>query len=202
NVRDRCLSDDEIRILWNGLDSVFPKAAATRRIIKLLLLTGQRSGEVGGMKRSELDLDGRVWNLPSARTKNGKPHVVPLSRMAVDIIRQAIAEALDGENVFPGHTSLRLNNALTVARLRGKLTGEHWTPHDLRRTAISKMAEMGVPEHVLSRIANHAKAGGSASITGRVYNQHSYGEEKRQALESWADRLAQIAGENVIRLAA
>src|SRR5262249_52778664 len=121
-------------------------------------------------------------------------------RAAVDIVRQALADG--AENVFPGHTSLALNNSLTVARTRGKLAGEHWTPHDLRRTAISKMAEMGVAEHVLSRIANHAKAGGSASITGRVYNQHSYADEKRQALEAWAGRLAQITGENVIPLVA
>src|SRR6516165_10059923 len=81
----RVLSDDEIRALWQALDDK-PEVA---RVIKLCLVTGQRVGEVAGMTRDELDLTHRVWNIPGTRTKNGHPHSVPLSQLALDIINQA-----------------------------------------------------------------------------------------------------------------
>src|SRR5262249_47728488 len=120
---------------------------------------------------------------------------VPLSDAAIAIIRQAIADASEGDHVFPGYTSRSLGNTLLVARRAGKLTGEHWTVHDLRRTAISKMAELGIAEHILSRIPNHA--GESSGITGPLNNNPLYRPEKRPALDAWADRPAKIAASNV-----
>jgi integrase len=201
-VRERTLTDAEIKTLWNALPSIFPRSIANVRIIRLCLLLGQRSGEIAGMRKSELDLTTRVWHLPSSRVKNAKAHAVPLSDVAIAIIREAIADAGEGDHVFPGYTSRSLGNTLLVARRAGKLTGEHWTVHDLRRTAATGMAALGIAPHVVSRILNHSQSGGSTSITQRVYNQHSYADEKRAALDAWASRLAQIVGENVVRLAA
>ena len=199
-VRERTLTDAEIKTLWHALPTIFPRAVATQRIIRLCLLLGQRSGEIAGMKKSELDLLARIWSLPSTRVKNAKVHFVPLSAPAVEIIREAIVDSGESDSVFPGQTSHSLGNSLLVARRRGKLTGQRWTVHDLRRTSLTAMAAMGVAPHVLSHIANHSSR--SASVTMRVYVHHTFAAEKRAALESWAERLAQVAGENIIRLAA
>src|SRR5262245_34963835 len=84
-LRDRVLSDEEVRQIWNALPQAL-SSKSVQRIIKLCLITGQRVGEVAGMQRAELDLAAREWKLPGARTKNGHPHIVPLSDLAVIII--------------------------------------------------------------------------------------------------------------------
>lgn len=164
-IRERRLSDDEIKMLWNGLPKIFPRSASTVRIIKLALLTGQRSNELCGMRRSELDLAARTWSIPSPRNKSERPHVVPLSSTAIEIIREALAEGASDERVFPGHTSARLGNTLWVARRRGSFDGEPWTFHDLRRTCASGMAALGIVPDIVGRVINHNHSGGSTSVT-------------------------------------
>ena len=93
--RERMLSDDEISTLWIGLPKTLSRTKACQRILKLILATAQRPGEVSGMIRSELDLEWRLWSLPGSRTKNGHPHLVPLSDFALAIIREALADIDD-----------------------------------------------------------------------------------------------------------
>jgi integrase len=143
-------------------------------------VTGQRVGEVAGIRPAELDLDRRVWAIPAARTKNGYPHSVPLTDLAIEII----GEPSEGYEV-----GRYVSQAIQRAQARFGL--EHWTPHDLRRTALTKMAELGVPPIVLGHIANH-RTTTKAGITLGVYVQHQYEREKREALELWADRLQGI----------
>ena len=81
-----------ITAIWRGLPNAMPRSTQCQRIIKLCLLTAQRVGEVAGIVASELDLDAREWRLPGSRTKNGHPHVVPLSDLAIEIIKEAIEE--------------------------------------------------------------------------------------------------------------
>jgi integrase len=174
--RTRVLSDDEIRALWQALDEFKPEVA---RVIKLCLLTGQRIGEVAGMISGELDLTRKVWNIPGSRTKNGHPHSVPLSQLALDIINQA-----DGLRIDQAHVSSIIHyNQFGLAR--------RWTAHDCRRTALTKMAELGIAPIVLGHVANH-RTTTKAGITLGVYVQHAYEKEKREALELWADRLQGI----------
>src|SRR5262249_27829722 len=170
--RERVLTDDEIRQLWERSSEL----GAYEQIIRLCLITGQRLGEICGMQRSELDLGRKLWNIPGSRTKNGHPHSVPLTKLALEFIG-------DGFSVSRGLVSAMVyDHQLGIA---------HWTAHDLRRTALTKMAELGIAPIVLGHIANH-RTTTKAGITLGVYIHHAYEREKREALELWADRLQGI----------
>ena len=134
--RERALSDDEIRLVWNGLPTTLARSKACQRILKLCLVTAQRVGEVAGMVVSELDLRTATWTIPGTRTMNGHRHVAPLSTSAVGLIKEAIADA--GEHakyVFPNKdgkgplsplvvakTVLRAQQARVCGRLRGAVS--------------------------------------------------------------------------------
>jgi integrase len=178
--RTRVLSDDEIRVLWRSLDQL-PNGVG--QVIKLCLITAQRVGEVTGMSTGEIDLARKVWNIPASRSKNGHPHSVPLSVFALEIINHA--------NLQSGFGVKRLDASKTIHRMQDRIGISHWTAHDLRRTALTKMAELGVAPIVLGHIANH-RTTTKAGITLGVYVHHAYEKEKREALELWADRLQGI----------
>jgi integrase len=198
--RERVLSDDEIRTLWNGLPKALARSPDCQRIIKLCLVTGQRVGEVAGMTRGELDLKQKLWKLPGARTKNGHPHVVPLSPLAVDLIGNSDGEQVfpnaEGEGTLPGAAVAR-----TISRAQDRFGIAQWSAHDLRRTAFTGMAKLGVAPIVLGHIANH-RTTTKAGMTLSVYVHHAYEKEKREALELWADRLQGIVtgGAEVVQL--
>jgi integrase len=191
---ERVLSDEEIAKLWNGLPRALPRSPTRQRIIQLCLVTSQRVGEVAGMRRTELNLDARTWSLPGSRTKNKHPHLVPLSDLAVRIIREAISDAGESPFVFPVGDATASTNQVAHAAARGDFGIADWSPHDLRRTALTKMAEMGIPPIVLGYCANH-RTTTKAGVTLAVYAKYSYESEKRQALEAWAHRLLAIVGE-------
>jgi integrase len=177
-VRTRVLTDHEIRVLWRKLPCLSANACA---VVKLCLITGQRVGEVAGIQKGEIDLDRRVWNIPSSRTKNGHPHQVPLSEMALEL-----ALSICGSNgVSRKHVSD------TICDHQDQFGIARWTAHDLRRTALTKMAELGVAPIVLGHVANH-RTTTKAGMTLSVYVHHQYEKEKRAALELWADRLRGI----------
>jgi integrase len=188
--RERVLSDDEIRTLWNGLPKALARSPDCQRIIKLCLATGQRVGEVAGITRSELDLKHQIWRLPGARTKNGHPHSVPLSPLAIELIGNAdSAQVLPNsawEGTLPGAAVAR-----TISRAQDRFGIAQWSAHDLRRTALTGMAKLGVAPIILGHIANH-RTTTKAGMTLSVYVHHAYEKEKREALELWADRLQGI----------
>jgi integrase len=186
--RDRSLSADEIATLWSVLPVALAKSTDAQRILRLCLITGQRVGEVTGMMGSELDLPAREWRLPPARTKNAHPHVVPLSDMALAEIKAALGGTGERDALFD-ITSKRVSRL--ADEIQGAVGIPHWTTHDLRRSAITLMAGLGVAPIVLGHIANH-RTTTKAGITLAVYSQHAYGEEKRTALDLWADRLTAI----------
>jgi len=198
---NRVLTDDEIRTLWNGLPKAMARSVDCQRIIKLCLVTAQRVGEVAGMTRAELDLKAREWRLPGDRTKNAHAHVVPLSDLAIAIIKEAIADARESAWIFPcGKDSL---SPVAVARtiLRAHETSEErpqgrfsipaWSAHDLRRSALDGMAKLGVLPHVIAHVANHRTVT-KAGVTFINYVQYAYENEKRKALDLWAGRLEAI----------
>jgi integrase len=175
--RTRVLSDDEISTLWVRLDEFKPEVA---RVIKLCLITGQRVGEVAGMTGDELDLTRKVWNIPGTRTKNGHPHCVPLSTMALDIIDQADGTTIDQAQV----SSIIHYNQFGLPR---------WTAHDLRRTTLTGMAKLGIAPIVIGHVANH-RTTTKAGVTLGVYVTYDFEDEKRDALSRWASRLQTIVG--------
>jgi integrase len=178
---DRVLTDDELRALWLGLDA-HPGAPADT--IRLRLLLGQRGGEVIGMRWDEVDLKAGVWHLPGARTKNGRPHAVPLPPTALALLERRRADApADVGAVFPGLTQWSDDH-----RALSTIHGGAYTWKDLRRTVSTRLAARGFSEEVIGRALNHARY----TVTARHYIKHGYEAEVRHALETWDAELADI----------
>jgi integrase len=180
---DRVLTDDELKALWKALDA---QPGAASDAIRLRLLLGQRGQEVMGMKWSELDLKARSWDLPGVRTKNGRPHSVPLPPTAVKLLEERRAAAADEEErVFPGLTSWSDDH-----RALSSVHGGQYTWKDLRRTLSTRLAALGFSEEVVGRALNHARY----TVTARHYIKHAYLSETRSALEAWDAELMAIVG--------
>lgn len=185
-ARDRVLSDEEIEAFWRGCEA---DGYPFEQFGKLLLLTGQRLREISDMRWSEVDLDNATLTLKGARTKNGVAQVLPLPPQAVAILSE-MPRFLDSDFVFTttGETPIsgfgRFKRRLDV--IVG-LEAEDWRFHDLRRTAASNMAMMGVAPHVIEAVLNHKS--GIVSGVAAIYNRYAYVDEKRQALERWADHV-------------
>lgn len=184
NQRDRVLSEREIRLVWRSCDGITPVMSD---VLRLLLLTAQRRGEVLSMRWEDIDLDTAWWTVPSTSSKNKLSHRVPLSARAIAILQRRHEETSDSPWVFPSprrSTGKHIESIQkAVDELRGAC-GVDFVVHDLRRTVASHMTSIGIPRLVVSKILNHVEAG----IT-RVYDRHSYDAEKRKALDEWAGRL-------------
>jgi integrase len=182
HARDRILSDDEIVKLWHACDTIKGPAGPA---VKLLLLTGQRHGEVVGMRRSEIS--GDVWTLAPARTKNKQRHEVPLSAQALAIIDEM--PVIYEDFIFTSSASGRRGN---MSRVKAAIDAHMkpatpWVLHDLRRTAASGMAALAIRLPVIEKVLNH-KSGTFRGIVG-VYQRHEYAVEKRDALQRWANHV-------------
>jgi integrase len=193
--RDRYLDADEITSFWAACNEIgWPVGA----LFKLLLLTGQREGEVGQMRWTELDLPNRVWNIPGTRTKNGKPHIVHLSDLAVEIIAK-LPVIYGSKYVFTMTGKGPFCNFDYAKKRIQKLMGVFdWRPHDLRRTATTVLAELGIAPHVADRILNHT--GGTISGVAAIYNRFQYLEERKAALNALGQYIERLIGRNVIPL--
>jgi integrase len=185
NRRDRVLTEDEIRAVWEAIEAEDLSIGA---IMKLRLVTAQRGGEVASMARAEVDKRTAWWTIPAEKAKNGLSHRVPLSGMARSILEQAEAKAGVSPWMFPSRRKGRHLEQLVQAahRIRDRSKVD-FTPHDLRRTAASYMTGMGISRITVGKILNHVEKGVTAT-----YDRHSYDAEKRQALEAWAVRLEAI----------
>ena len=183
-ARERVLSMPELVDVWNAC-----RDDDYGRICKLLILTMQRKSEIGDLVWPEIDFDRRQIDLPGSRTKNGRAHVVPLSDPAIEIVQGIMLRAGrnfvfgGGEGGFSGWSKAKV--ALDT---RLPVDMPSWRIHDLRRSVVTHMNELGIaPPHIVEAIANHV-SGHKAGVAG-VYNKSVYAEEKRQALDSWAQRI-------------
>jgi integrase len=177
--RERVLSDVELAAIWNACPE-----GDFGNIVKLLMLTGQRRSEIGGLRWSEIDLRAGQINLPGERTKNGHPHFVPLSepvRMILEKqphIREQVFGRGDSAEGFAGWSA-------ATAALRAALPGmPGWSLHDLRRTMATGMGELGVQPHIIEAAINH-QSGHKAGVAG-TYNRANYHAERKVALDKWA----------------
>lgn len=197
--RTRVLTDDEIALVWRHTDD----GSDYGRIIRLLLLTGQRRQEVGAIEWHEIDFKRRIWTLPQRRTKNGLQHEVPLCETAISILESAPRKT-DRSLIFGqgagGFSGWSKSKERLDERMISELSAEssssntgtipRWVVHDLRRTAITGMAELGVQPHIIEAVVNHV-SGHRASVAG-IYNRAKYSEEKRAALERWSAHLMSL----------
>ena len=186
--RSRVLDDSELRSIWNGL-----KNNDFGAIVKLLILTGQRAGEIAGLRWSEVRKDAIV--LPPERTKNARQHTVPLSE-PVRAILGAQTPRQDRDFIF-GRTGRPFSGWSKSKRELDErireMTGgslSPWTLHDLRRSAVTHMADLGVQPHVIEATLNHV-SGHKAGVAG-VYNRSLYEAEKCGALNLWAEHVVAI----------
>jgi integrase len=181
--RERVLSEDEIRTVWNAL-----QGDDLGRIVKLLLLTGCRADEVGGLRWSEIDPEQGTLTLPPERTKNKRTHTLTLPLLALDIIRSV--ERHDGRDFLFGKWADGYTSWAKQKTLIEPLGLAHWTIHDLRRTAATHMAEIGIEPHIIEAVLNHV-SGHKGGIKG-VYNRASYAPQMKMALARWADHIDSI----------
>jgi integrase len=193
NKRTRVLTDKELRVIWLAAES---EAFPFGDIVRLLLLTGQRRGEVAGAAWSEFNLKAREWLLPAERSKNGLPHLIPLSDPALAILRSIPRFAggdfmfgLGGRSGFSGFSKAKRRLDETIAELADRELPE-WDLHDLRRSVATGMAKLGMQPVVIEACLNHVT--GVRSSIASVYNLHSYETEKREALTRWAEHVEKI----------
>ena len=213
SARERALSEEEIKILFSNLDNAdIIMSPEIKRALKLILVTGQRPGEVIGMHAKEIQ--GRWWTIPKARTKTNRTHRVYLTDLAVELIgdlkgrtylfpspptaKEPEKDQPIGEKAMA--CSLRRNIKGQIYGRKGKrklikeepanlnrLGVEHFTPHDLRRTAVGLMSKCGVEYEHRERVLNH-----SIGKMDKIYNQYDFDAEKQRALQTLSDKITEI----------
>lgn len=208
-ARERVLTDQEVKWLWRACGEIdFPFGPMTR----LLLLTAARREEVRGMMERELDRKARLWTLPGKRTKNGKEHSIHLSDAVVDVLASMPKLRNEGGLLFStnhktpcsgfSRAKSRLDKLMIEYAKADGAEFEPWRVHDLRRTAASGMARIGIALPVIERALNHI-SGSFAGIVG-VYQRHEFTAEKQAAFDAWGSFvIALVSGspENIFRLA-
>lgn len=183
--RDRVLSDAELVSVIRAARQIGDSYCG---IVELLALTGQRREEVARMTWDEVDLDAGLWTLPGIRTKNGKAHFVHLSEPSLNVLRRMPHR---GEFVFTKNGRAPFQDFSTHKLSLDAASGvSGWKLHDLRRTAVSGMARLGVAPHVADRILNHA--GGTINGVAAVYQRHEFLSERKLALERWGAHITMI----------
>ena len=202
-ARDRAFEDHEIKALWSAWTEQDYNFGL---IQQLLLLLGQRRSEVAELRWSEIDLDKREWTIPAARSKSNRKHIVPLPDAAFDIL-ESLPRFNEGDCIFTTSGGRQPVRGFSKAKIRtDQILTEHdtaienWRVHDLRRTCRTGLARLGVPEVVSERVLNHQAQG-----LAKVYNQHEYLAEKRDALTQWAQEVRNIVEpppDNVVKLKA
>jgi integrase len=217
-ARDRALSDNEIRWFWAGCEEIgWPFG----QIARLLLLSAQRRDEVSKMSWTEIDLAKGVWTIPAARAKNSRAHEVHLSAGALTVLKNlpkphsALVFSVTGDEAVSGFSRAKNRLDAVMLRLRRRELGlpetddklrrhldiskrrslpveiPHWTFHDLRRTAVTKMAEnLKIAPHIVDKILNHTS--GTIRGVAAVYNRAAYLDERRAALEAWSTWIATL----------
>lgn len=175
--RSRVLDEGElVSLIHTLLTDRF--APSTRYVLALLLLTGQRSGEVRGLRKAEVK--GRQWVIPAHRTKSGVASHVTLPYISFLLLRRAFKEL--GSAPFESMEPQVPNRAMSRMGFDPKAT-----PHDLRRTMATKMADLGVMPHVIEKCLNHQMQGVMA-----IYNRADYAAEKAQAWRLWTKYLMDL----------
>jgi integrase len=183
-ARDRVLTDAEIVMFWRACEALGEPLC---QLLRLLLLTGARRTEVSNMMWSELSDDRATWTIPSSRTKNKRAHVVPLPPLAREILASIRPIANPAGYVFTRGTRPVGNWTDVKSRLdaaMGEPTPAPWVIHDLRRTFVTGLADLGIRPDVIELAVNH-RSGLRGGIAG-VYNKSELLPERRAALERWA----------------
>ena len=192
--RERWLDQAELVAIWDACERLLPH---WRFLIRLLMLTGQRKGELLKARWEEFDLENGVWQLPDHRTKNRRAHRLQLSGFALEVLK-AIPRADGQELLFPSTLGPRnptgdegevpfTGFSVPVKTLKDAVTLSPWRIHDLRRSVATHMGKLGIAPHLISALLNHMAVRGVTA----VYLRHRYDKEVGEALELWGRTLKQ-----------
>ena len=181
--RERVLTDDELKSIWTATGSMSEPYSAW---IKLLFLCGQRRVETARIKRSQI-ID-QTWQLSREDTKNKQPLIIPLSLQAI----QVVGSLLEGDGQYlikSGRNGDKPINSFSKSKKRIDQFSDvlDWTYHDIRRTVATNLSKLGTDRFIIQKIINHS----DGSVTA-IYDRYSYLNEKREALQKWADKLDEI----------
>lgn len=195
-ARERVLTNAELVAVWHGAgDGTYGV------LVKLLILTACRRAEIGSLRWDEIDFAARVLHLPGERTKNHRSHLVPLSDPALQLLQAMprVGPFVFGTSVI-GYCKWASAKRALDTRIAAPMPA--WVIHDLRRSAATHMANLGVQPHVIEALLNHV-SGHKAGVAG-IYNLATYDQERRIALNLWAERIAALVSgrvSNVVVLA-
>lgn len=191
--RERVLPGTELRLVWRALDTSNGQYAT---IIKLLTLTGQRMNEIAGLCWSEIDFDRGLITLPGSRTKNARPHEVPMAASVRALLKaQPQTEGRDfvfgrGSGPFSGLSRCKEALDKRITELNGGKPLPAWVHHDLRRSVATGMADIGIQPHIIEAVLNRV-SGHKGGIAG-IYNRAQYGAEKALALVRWDEHITAL----------
>ncbi|NTV50985.1 MAG: site-specific integrase [Geobacteraceae bacterium] len=198
-TRERTLNELEIKSFWHNLDDC-KMSEQIKRALKLILVLGQRPGEIIGMQRHEIK--GDWWEIPASRSKNRQSHRVFLTKTAKQLIGEGEGFIFESPVRSSGNPAksyevrtmthdIKANLPHTPeSKVADRIKIPHFTPHDLRRTAATRWAEMGIHGDLIDRLQNHITK--QKQGVGHIYNRYSYEREKQQALEAWERKLISI----------
>ncbi|MEA2976410.1 MAG: hypothetical protein QOF19_1930 [Alphaproteobacteria bacterium] len=179
-ARERVLKDAELVKVWKAAEKQgYPHGT----IVQLLILTGQRRGEIANLRRQWIDPKAKTITLPGWITKNGVEHILPYERLVADVL-ETIPRLNSTDLLFPS----RVSDERPISgwsKFRKELADgvENWVLHDLRRTFATMHAAIGTPVHVTEKLLNHI-SGTQAGIVG-IYQRHTYMPEMRTAMENY-----------------
>jgi integrase len=190
--RNRFLTSDEMARYWRQLEARTEDSPIAASILKIMLLTGQRRGEVARMQWSDLDLTDGWWNAPAERTKTRRPYRIPITPG----VQRAIDTMGGGDDiwVFAGKSDEGNVGSNVVTELSRQICAKEkikdFVPHDCRHTVATHLASMGIAEEVIARVLHHAAPHGQTA----KYNEHRYDAEKRRTVEAWEAKIDEMLG--------
>ena len=186
--RDRIYSKEELKTLWDAFEA---QEEPISSYYKCLLLLGQRAGETRRMKWEDIDLKKEIWVIPKEETKAARLHIVPLPKIATELLTHLKSISSD---TYVFESSRKSGRPIRWTHKASARISEHsgvhdFKIHDLRRTMASGLAELGISRTVIGKVINHKGISGDNSVTA-IYDRYDYLEEKREALENWSQHLA------------
>ncbi len=191
--RDRVLTDQELRLVWWAASA---EGGSFGSILKLLILTAARRREVSHATWDEFDMASRMWTLGPGRTKGGRGHAIPLSDAALVVLGEITRVpgavhlfGLGGRGGFSGYSKAKGRIGDRIAAMNDGKPIASWGLHDIRRSVATKMADIGVPPHIIEEILAHTTAKSRVAAT---YNRSRYLGEVKAALARWAEHVERL----------